>query len=145
MKTIKMPICLAAFAALVCGCDTIERAKNAQDLIAPAAEEASALADEVPAPVRRVSLAGYSLPDFVEFAYTNRPDVIKAFLAVSNAFLAVKSVKADGPLVPQISASGGYKRGTQNRGVHFSDHMDGDPWGSLDVDILICDFGRNAA
>ncbi len=145
MNTTKMLLSLAALAALVCGCDTIERAKNAQDLIAPAAEEASALADEVPAPVRRVSLAGYSLPDFVEFAYTNRPDVIKAFLAVSNAFLAVKSVKADGPLVPQISASGGYKRGTQNRGVHFSDHMDGDPWGSLDVDILICDFGRNAA
>ena len=145
MKTTRMLLSLAALAALAGGCDTIARAKSAQEQIAPAAEEAAALADEVPAPARRVSLAGYSLPDFVEFAYTNRPDVIKAFLAVSNAYLAVKSVKADGPLVPHISASGGYKRGTQNRGVHFGDHMDGDPWGALDVDILICDFGRNAA
>ena len=139
-----MALPLAAL-ALLTGCDTLGRARKAQRMIAPAAEEAAALADEVPAPVRRVVLSGYSLADFVEFAYTNRPDAIQAFLAVSNAFLAVKTVKADGPLVPHISASGGYKRGTQNRGVHFGDHMDGDPWGSLDVDVLICDFGRNLA
>ena len=134
-----------AAAAFMSGCDTIKRARDAQNTIAPAAADSSALADEVPAPVERVASIGTTLPDFVEFAYTNRPDVIRAFLAVSNAYLAVKTVMADGPLVPHVSASGGYKRGTQNRGVHFSDHMDGDPWGSLDVDILVCDFGRNDA
>jgi len=140
-----------ALLAALCGCETVfrprtvSRAREAQSAIAPAANEAAALADEVAPPMPRVSLIGFTLPDFVAFAYTNRPDVIKALLAVSNAYLAVNAVKADGPLVPHVSASGGYKRGTQNRGVHFSDHMDGDPWGSLDVDILICDFGRNAA
>ena len=140
-RAMKKVLLFVALAALH-GCETVDRARDAQNAIAPAVAEASAPADEAPP---RVSLVGFSLPDFVEFAYTNRPDVIKAFLAVSNAVLAVNAVKADGPLVPHVTASGGYSRGTQNRGVHFSDHMDGDPWGSLDVDILICDFGRNDA
>jgi len=148
-------IILAALAALFCGCDTVERARVAQRSVLPSVIETPQLnptggVDAASVKVMqtsepRVSLVGFALPDFVEFAYTNRPDVLQAYIAVSNAFMALRNVKSDAPFMPHVSASGGYKRGTQNKGVHFGSHMDGDPWGSLDVDILIYDFGRNMA
>ena len=148
-------IAMAALAALSLGCDTTRRAREVQRKVAPEVAEPRLLSatgevavTEAPVVVKsepRVSLVGFTLPDFVEFASTNRPDVVQAFLAVSNACLALREVRADSPFVPHISASGGYKRSTQNKGVHFGSHSDGDPWGSLDVDILIYDFGRNMA
>lgn len=141
---------LAALAALAIGCDTVKRARETQRNVAPCTVEfkrssPTGAVEIAVKPGPRVSLVGFTLPELVEFAYTNRPDMVQAYLAVSNAYLELRSVKSSDPFIPQISASGGYKRSTQNKGVHYGSHSDGDPWGALDVDILIYDFGRNMA
>ena len=138
---------LSAALFVVAGCETIENARAAQERNAPAGEEPDVTKDGVAtaSAAPRIELSGSMLPDYVAFALTNRPDVVQASLAVADAELALKQVEVDGPLVPHLDASGGYSRNTAN-GRHFTlSHMSGDPSGSLSLDLLVCDFGRNDA
>ena len=80
-----LPIVVALFAA---SCGTIKRAVDAKGEV-----EGVALA-EISAPSERVNLTGFQLPDFVDFALTNRPEVISAALAVEERLLAVKTVES---------------------------------------------------
>lgn len=131
---------LLALAAAVAGCDTVRNARLEQR----SALRYARLSETNTVP-DRVLFAGFMLPDFVTYATENRPDMIQARLAVSNAVLAVRTVQADGPLVPHVETSAGYSRRTNN-GKHFSlEKMDGDPTGAVGLDFLVYDFGRTDA
>ncbi|MGN0846397.1 MAG: TolC family protein [Kiritimatiellia bacterium] len=129
-------VACAALAVLV-GCETVGRARSAQDEIASAT-------NDVPVAVSaraRVNLLGCDLYDYAAFALTNRPSLESARLAVSNAALALKSVTADRAL--QASLAGGYSQSTANGGSHFSWHQNrGKGTAEVSFDLLICDFGR---
>ncbi len=131
---------LAALLAVTVGCDTIRNARLEQaDALRYARHSETNDAPD------RIRFAGFALPDFVTYATENRPDMANARLAVSNAVLAVRTVQADGLLVPHVESSAGYSRRTDN-GRHFTfSHMDGDPTGTVGLDFLVYDFGRTDA
>lgn len=128
---------------LLGGCETVERAKDAQARIAKCTNDVM-VAQVGTNGVSRVNLVGCDFYEYVAYAMTNRPSLEVSRLAVSNAALALASVTADREL--QLSLSGGFSQSTMNSGSHFS-------WrqkrgrGSADVsaDLLICDFGRTDA
>ena len=122
-------------AMALAGCGTIQRAENAKNEVAPAADGAETS-------VGRVNLIGFQLPDFVEYAMTNRPEVISAALAVEERMLAVKSVESGRPLMPHLTTSASYGQSTANNSSHFSWHNSGKFSGSVGFEMLLMDFGR---
>lgn len=133
MKKIKLLPFLAL--SLVAACGTIRNAEKARNEIAPAAMP------ELSPPAARINLVGFQLPDFVDFALTNRPEVISAALAVEERLLAVKTVESGKPFMPHITAAAGYGQSTAN-GSHFSWHNSGRFTGSVGLEMLLLDFGR---
>lgn len=121
------------------GCETIERARIAQDEVSGATNDVFvASANRSSA---RVNLQGSDLYDFAAFAMTNRPSLETARLNVSNSVLALQRVTSDRAL--QMSLSGGYSQATANGGSHFSWHQPrGKGSADLSFDLLLCDFGR---
>ena len=136
MKKTKM--LMTAALSLAVGCGTIRNAEKARDEIASSASPVAAGGEARPA---RFNLIGYQLPDFVDFALTNRPEVISAALAVEERLLAVKSVESGKPFMPQIVATAEYGQSTAN-GAHFSWHNSGRFRGSAGLEMLLLDFGR---
>ncbi|MBO7684225.1 MAG: TolC family protein [Kiritimatiellae bacterium] len=136
---------IIALAAAV-GCSTIRNARDAQDSVA--AKGAGGVVSE-----SRVDFRGRSLEWLVGFAMTNRPSVVAARLDVEDARLAMKSIAADAPLVSgtpwtalSLSASGGYSAASP--GTSLKDHRfstKGDASAALSLNLLVWDFGRNAA
>ena len=126
---------LLAALTLVASCATIRNAESAKDEIALDAMP------ELSRPAVRINLVGFQLPDFVEFALTNRPEVISAALAVEEKLLAVKAVESGKPFMPNLTAAAGYGQSTAN-GHHFSWHNSGRFTGSVGLDMLLLDFGR---
>ena len=117
-----------ALAAALAGCETVERARNAQREAAPdcttnAAEiAASRMGAEPPAFV----FSGNVSPDeYVRFALDNRPDVASAALAAESARIAARAAGAG--RWPQISARGGYSRSTSNRTTGGDWRTEGSP------------------
>jgi len=129
-------------AACCAGCDTMQRAQEAQDEIAAVARDRGAGGVCETNEPARVALDGLTLRGYVEFALTKRPDVASARLAVSNAALALVTAQADDVLMPQVTAAGGHSQSTQNKTPHFSWHQKGNGEASVMVDLLLCDFGR---
>ena len=127
------PIALAILAA---SCTTIDNADRAKEEVSQTADPSSASTPS------SVSLIGYQLPDFVDFALTNRPEVIAAQLAVEERMLAISTVKSGKPLMPHINASASYGQSTANRGSHFSWHNSGKFSGAASLELLLLDFGR---
>lgn len=127
------------------GCSTIHRAHEVQNSAAKSVEKTSAKA---------IMPALATLPELVDFALSNRPSVVSARLAVEDARLRMKEIAANAPIVSttpwnavDVSASIGYSE--SGKGEHFSD-IDfkterGKGTGALSLDLLIYDFGRNAA
>ena len=128
-----------AFAFAVAGCGTIRRAEIAKDEVADAAHP------ELSAQPARVNLTGFQLPDFVDFAMTNRPEVISAELAVEDRMLAIRTVESAKPFMPHLTASAGYGQSTANGGSHFSWHNSGKFGGGFSLEMLLMDFGRHDA
>lgn len=138
---------LAACAALaVVGCSTVERAREAQRG-ARGRGVGEAVEDKTPPEY------GSSLSNLVEFALANRPSVALARLAVEDARLALKEIRANAPLASSTpwnavgaSVVGGYS--ASSAATHLSD-LEGKTRGSwsssLSLDILLWDFGRNDA
>ncbi len=124
-----------ALALLAAGCGTIQRAEDAKNEVAPAADGAGA-------PTERVNLVGFQLPDFVEYAMTNRPEVISAALAVEERMLAIKTVDSGKPFMPHLTTSASYGQSTANNDSHFSWHNSGKFSGSVGFEMLLMDFGR---
>lgn len=131
--------------SLAVGCSSIRRAQEAQEA-ADASVRVASTKPTVPALV--------TLPELVDFALTNRPAVRSARLAVEDARLRMKEIAANAPILSttpwnavDVAASIGYSE--SGRGEHFSD-IDfkterGKGTGAVSVDLLIYDFGRNAA
>lgn len=140
-------ILAAVMATALVGCGTIRSAREAQRAVEPVANGSDKLTG-------RISLAGATLPELVDFAITNRPSMTSAALAVRDARLAMKEIAADAPLASStpwnaagVSASLGYSE--SSKAAHFSDlkakTRRGSATGTLSLDLLVWDFGRNAA
>ena len=125
-----------ALALLAASCSTIRDAREAEEIAAVSSGPASAAARS------RVRLVGFQLADFVDFAMTNRPEVISAELAVETSLLAVKSVESGRPFMPNLTAGANYGQSTANRGSHFSWRNSGRFGANFGLELLLLDFGR---
>ncbi len=146
---------LFAFAGLaalvVCGgCGTIRDARVAQKDVAPKGAGVVSSA-QLFAPT---NFLASPLQTLVEFAFTNRPAMVAAQLDVEDARLALKEIAADAPILSatpwggvDVGVSANY--GESSRTAHFSDlkakTLRADPSAALSVNLLVWDFGRNAA
>lgn len=139
---IRKVISIGLTLAVIVGCSSIERAREAQ------ANSELPPREELPA------LKGMNLPEIVTFALTNSPSVVKARTEVKDARLALKQIAADAPLVSTTpwnsltaSFSGNYSGSESGEtfGEAIKIRKEGDPSLGISVDILVYDFGRNAA
>ena len=121
---------------LLAACETIHNADVAKMEVLPSVDP---LLAESPG---RVDLTGLQLADFVDFALTNRPEVISAELAVEDRFMAVRSVESGRPFMPHLNMSANYGQSTANGGSHFSWRNSGRFNGGVALDMLLVDFGR---
>ena len=129
--------CAVAALMFACGCDTIERAREAQAEVAPVGQDSPSATGAV----KRVDLKGLHLVDYVAWAMNHRPSIESAYLNVSNAILELSRVTSDRDL--QVSLSSGFSQSTANRTSHFSWHQNRGKFTSdVSLDLLICDFGR---
>ena len=128
---------LAVALACAAGCDTMYRAHLAQEEVAPVSADDDG---DMPPQAEFVNLTGFTLPEYVEYALSNRPDVISARLAVSNAFIKLTSISSGE--YPIFGLSGGYSQSTRNSGPHFSWRQSGDANAAFRMELLLCDFGR---
>ena len=136
MKKIQVLALVSSLALFVASCTTIRKADEAKDEVSLAA---------TPVPVMEashVNLLGFQLPDFVEFAFTNRPEMVSAALSVEERLLAIKTVESGKPFMPNLTVSAGYGQSTGNGGSHFSWHNSGRFNGNVGLDLLLLDFGR---
>lgn len=125
----------AAVGLVASSCGTLHNAEQAKAEVLPAATPG---ASERP----KVSLAGYQLPEFVDFAMTNRPEVISAMLSVEERLMAIRTVESGKPFMPNLTASARYGQSTANGGSHFSWRNTGRFSGAVSLDMLLVDFGR---
>ena len=128
----------------VIGCTTIFNAREAQVLVSDRGEG-------VRPEAAKLDLSDRSLHELVDFALTNRPSMASAALAVADARLALREIAAAAPLVsyaPWLSPHLGVSVGTSEsstRAKRLKWRTDGNASAGLSLDILIYDFGRNAA
>ncbi len=135
-----------SFAALA-GCLTVTSARETQ------ARLSSKGKDDAVAAVEPVDLRGRPLRALVAFALENRPSMRSATLAVEDARLALREIAAGAPIASatpwnavDLSASLGYSESSPS--AHFEDlshTRKGKVSGALSLDLLVWDFGRNAA
>ena len=135
--------------AVVAGCGTIRAARETQERLASRGTLAEAASRVAPV----VDLKGCPMRALVEFALANRPSMQSAVLDVQDARLALKEIASDAPIASAtpwnaagLNGSFGYTESSPS--AHFSDlghTRRGKPSGSLSLDLLIWDFGRNAA
>lgn len=144
----KSKACLLAAVLSVAGCMTIQNAWDAQEAYAPLGrDDAQIMA------TNSLDLSALSLSQLVDFAMTNRPSVAKAALAVEDARLALKQLRADAPLIsetpwlsPRISVDGGYSASSASAPLRDLEwKTDGKPSAAVTLSIPIFDFGRHDA
>lgn len=144
-KTISLLLPLAVIA----GCCTVKNAREAQAKFASKGTDREAA--EWTAPV--VDLKGAPLRALVEFALTNRPSMVSAAIDVKDARLALKQIAADAPIASStpwnaadLSVAGGYSESSPQAKLDDLGHTRrGKATGGLSLDLLVYDFGRNAA
>ena len=141
-------ICILTAMASVAGCTTIWKARDAQREY-----ESLARDDGCFIGTNRVDLSTYSLSQLVDFAMTNRPTMISAALAVEDARLALKQLRADAPLIsetpwlsPHLSVNGGYSAASESAQLKdLSWRTEGRASASFNLSIPLYDFGRHDA
>lgn len=121
---------------LLAACETLHNAELSKAEVAASANPSASM------PGERVRLSGCQLADFVDFALTNRPEVISAELAVESRLLAITSVESGKPFMPHLNMSASYGQSTANAGSHYSGHNSGRFNGSAALEMLLVDFGR---
>ena len=139
-----MAVVAAAIAALA-GCMSVREARLAQEGIRGRAEGQAAKKES--------PVFGDTLESHVAYAIANRPNMWNAGLEVRDARLRMKEIAADAPLLSStpwgaLSASGNLGHSEQSKSAHFDkmEHKtDGVASGGVSVDVLLWDFGRNAA
>lgn len=140
-------LAIAAAALALAGCSAVINARVSQRSLADKAVGA-------PDGAAPVELRGASLAELVDFALTNRPEMAAAYLDWTDAHLAMLELESDAPLIsstpwkaPSVSASIG--RDATSRSVQKLDDLSGrttgDASGSLSLEVLLWDFGRNRA
>lgn len=137
---------MAAVAVVLAGCRHV---RDAHEMQMALSERGVGVAEAG----RRVDLRGSSLEQLVCFATTNRPSVAAASLAMEDAELALRQLRADAPIVssspwysPKVSVGAGYDAASASS--HLDDlkiRTDGGVSGSLSLELLIYDFGRYEA
>ena len=144
MKSKELLVYCMLGGAVLAGCGTVRTARETQAELAPKGRGDVASHSSV-------ALAGSSLEQLVGYALTNRPSVVSARLAVEDARLAVRQLRADAPLVsdtpwtsPRLSLSVGHSE-SSTADSHLRFETDGNLSGSLSLELLIWDFGRNSA
>lgn len=135
IANVAMRVVSLALAAFAAACSTIHQADEAKE------EVAAVATPELAQPAARVNLLGFQLPDFVDFAFTNRPEMISAALVAEEKLLAIKAIESAKPFMPNLAASAGYGQSTAN-GSHFSWRNSGRFTGSVGLEMLLLDFGR---
>ena len=140
---------LLALSAVLAGCGTARAVHEARQSQRSWIDRGTG--KEAEEPVAPVSLRGWSLPSLVDFALTNRPSMARARLAVEDARLALRATAANAPIVSSTpwnalgaSASIGHSESSQPANELKGD-TDGSASGSLSLEVLVYDFGRNAA
>ncbi len=140
-----------SLAVFFAGCETIRSARARQRELAPlGADDGSSATNGIV----KLSLAGCSLEQLVEFAYTNRPSVVTAALAVKDARLVLREIASDAPIVsstpwtaPHLSLSGAYSAVSEtaenDHGLRLA--TEGSASANLSLQLLVYDFGRNRA
>lgn len=136
MKSLSL-VALASMTFL--GCETIfDRAERAQARVAAYTNDVAVVTNVA----LKVKFSGRGgLREFAEFAVSNRPDVVSARLAISNAVLTLAKITSDRRL--QATLSGGYSQSSLNSGSHFSwrQHR-GRASADISFDLLLYDWGR---
>lgn len=148
MNSIRPYILIPVLAALI-GCGTIRAARDAQERLAPRGTDQEAATWVSPV----VNLQGCPLRALVEFALENRPSMLSAVLDMKDARLALKDLASDAPIASAtpwnaagVTGSFGYSESSPSAHFEDLDHTRrGKPSGTLSLDLLIWDFGRNAA
>lgn len=121
---------------LLTACETVRNADIAKMEVMPAVDPA--LAGKVP----QTDISGFQLADLVDFALTNRPEVISAGLAVEDRLMALRSVESGKHFMPHLNISANYGQSTANGGSHFSWRNTGRLNGGASLEMLLVDFGR---
>ncbi len=141
---------LAALAALAAGCSTVRAVRDAR--LEQKTWEDRGTGKEAEKPSEPVRLVGWKLPQLVDFAFANRPSMVRARLDVEDARLALKEVAADAPLLSSTpwnsvdaSVSLGHSEQSESDHHRLHGHTEGNGSGALSLDVLLYDFGRNAA
>lgn len=129
---------MAAVLGMV-GCETVDRARHAQR------EEADRMPGERTYRAEEVGLTNgvtVTLGQVERIALQVHPAVCQARQDVENARLSFQMIRSS--RLPQITASGGYQRSTQNSAAArpYSATTSGSWSGSLGLDWLVYDFGK---
>ena len=147
---LKRTILVAAVPALLAGCAAIHEARETQAALKDAGSGAEAETWVAP----KVEFHGAPLRALVEFALTNRPSMTSAAIAVKDARLQLEAIAADAPIASSTpwnaaSASASFGYSEQSDAAHFDDlkgkTRKSRATGSISLDLLIWDFGRNSA
>lgn len=120
----------------LCGCQAVKDARDAQSA-------SDRLPGETTITAAQAGLLGpqaYALTNLEQIALSAHPSVLQARQSVESARLQCRITHAG--RLPQVSASGGYNRSTQNSGRNTSTAMSGSWSGSIGLDLLLYDFGR---
>ena len=144
MKHATRVISISIAFALVCllenGCATVRKARQAQDAQKAPAGERTVTAAEI----NLNSNSVLTLDEALRLALTYRPSVVQArqnLVVASNQFREARAA-----YWPTLSAGVGYSRATANQqGSPSSSHSDNSYSGSLNMDLLIYDFGKTPA
>ena len=146
MSTIRI-FQVLALAAVFAGCGTYHAVREARD--AQKAYADRGMGTETSA--EKIDLKGCNLAQLVDFALATRPTMVRARLAVEDARIALRQVAADAPLLSStpwgaLDAEASLGRSESSEPGHrLHGKTDGSASGSLSLDSLIYDFGRNAA
>lgn len=136
MMSTPLPLCALA-TVILCGCETVRQARQAQgahdrlpgEVTVTAAE--AGLTDGTP----------YGLTNLEQIALIYHPSILQARQAVESAKIQCSLTRAGG--LPQITSSAGYDRSTSNsQGTRGSTLMGGSWSASVGLDLLLTDFGK---
>ena len=121
---------------LLAACETLHNADTAK------MEVMQSVDPKLSQPAQIVKLTGFQLADYVDFALTNRPEVMSAELAVESKLMALKSIESGRPFMPHLTMSAGYGQSTHNNTSHYSGHNSGRFNGGVGLEMLLLDSGR---
>ncbi len=126
-----------ALTAALCGCRVVREARQIQEQGATLPGERTSSAAEAGLTAGEAC----SLTGLVRIALSSHPALLQARQSVEAARLQCRLIRSG--RLPQLSASGGYTRATQNvSGRPTSSAMRGTWNSSLGLDLLLFDFGK---